>query len=161
MTLLNFNQDQLAALNDIIVDNFDEVLDLLGVKLYNRGRYMIGPCPVHGGDNPTSLNFYTDGHTQRGNWVCNSHHCERKYVPTAIGFVRGVLNNQKSTSFSETLGWVVDNLGVDVTTLKRDAAKTERTDFLSTAKILNNRKVVKTSLTPSIVKKNFRFQPLT
>ena len=161
MEVAILTSSQIQQLDDILCDNLDWVLDVLGVKLVDRGKYLCGPCPIHGGDNPSALNIYTDGHTKRGNWVCNTHHCEKKYIPTAIGFVRAVLNLEKQISFPETLDWIIHTLEIDPKTLTRSPTDTEKTDFIRTTKILNNRKTIQGSLTPTVVKKNLISHLLT
>lgn len=52
-----------------------------------------GSCPIHGGDNPTSFKYYTDGRYGNTVWKCYSHHCEERYKPTTLGLVTGLLTN--------------------------------------------------------------------
>jgi 5S rRNA maturation endonuclease (ribonuclease M5) len=56
-------------------------------------------CPIHGGDNPSALNLYhgVDGNYDYsvGNWVCRTHHCEKIFQPSIIGFMRGILSVSK------------------------------------------------------------------
>src|SRR5579885_1810567 len=92
------DQGKLRAVSDALCLRLEELFDELGVRLRRSGNTWSGPCPVHGGDNQGALNLYEDGHSVAGYWRCYTHGCHNVFRPTALGFVRGVLSNQR-------LGW--------------------------------------------------------
>lgn len=88
------------------MQRIEDLLDRLGVEYSMMGDSYVGPCPVHGGDNPIAWNLFTTGDFSVGNWVCYTRHCQtRKDTPNNIlGFVKGVLKHQKpKTNFYDTL----------------------------------------------------------
>lgn len=101
-------------MKDIIVENFDKVIDHFQLSLEKTDRYYIGPCPIHGGDNVTAFNFYHTGNTTHGNWYCNTHQCHECFYNSAIGFIQALLSvetlswSQKGdqmVSFADTIKW--------------------------------------------------------
>jgi hypothetical protein len=102
----------LNAANKIISENIDVVLSHFGISLNQTDAYLVGSCPIHGGDNTTAFNIFTSGHTFTGNWICYTHHCEKSFVNNSIGFIRGLISHHqynwsksgdKTASFAETL----------------------------------------------------------
>ena len=106
---------RLNELANIACDNIEELLFELGVEYSKSRRFVCGPCPVHGGDNPTAWNLYPDGDEVRGHWKCRTHHCEKKWKKTLFGFVWGVLSRQRGQEipWTEAIDWVATFLGYD------------------------------------------------
>lgn len=63
--------------NSVLAANMDAVIEFLGVDLRWNGRYYVGPCPIHNGDNPNAFNLFPDGDSFPGYWVCHTRHCEK------------------------------------------------------------------------------------
>jgi hypothetical protein len=128
------------AVNQILVDNIDRLLDELDVKLSQKGNEFVGACPVHGGKNRNSFHIYLDGHSCAGNWVCYTNHCEKagfnRY--SLIGFVQAMLSREryawsgegdKIASFQETLQFIVDKFKIDLEKLVTNLDTSQR-DFV-------------------------------
>ena len=81
-------------------DHIDELINILGLDMSPTPTYYVGACPVHGGDNKTACNVFTNGKVTRGNWVCYTHNCHKKWGNSLVGFVQGVLSRKKG----ETIG---------------------------------------------------------
>ena len=93
------DKDKLGALSQLLVDKFEDLADLFGIKVSARTDKMYyGPCPIHDGDNPQAWNMYYTGDTYAGNWKCRTHQCEHVFVNSMLGFLRGLLSKTK-------LGW--------------------------------------------------------
>lgn len=60
------------------VEHIETIIEDLDLKLKFNGRFYVGSCPIHGGDNPTAFNLFIDGDTFPGYWCCYTHHCEEK-----------------------------------------------------------------------------------
>lgn len=142
------DQGKLIAITEAAALRIDELLDELGVKLKQDGRRLVGPCPIHGGNNPGAINLYPEGHTVKCNWKCRTHHCENVFKPSLIGFVRGVLSNQqfgwsgvageRATSFAEAVNYVLTFLGSNLNDFKVDAVDMERRRFMAEVKRLES-----------------------
>lgn len=109
--------------------------EALGVRLYRRGCRFVGKCPIHDSRSPEALNFYPD----KGNWVCNSDKCHKKFPRSAIGFIRGVLSNQQcgwqqegddKVSHKEAVDWALDFLNTSIHNIKVDYAKADKIKFI-------------------------------
>jgi hypothetical protein len=85
----------MEAIVEILSHKYEELFEALGISLNRTAKMFIGCCPIHGGDNAASLNIYRDGYAVKGFWKCRTHHCERVFKKTIIGFVRGCLSAQK------------------------------------------------------------------
>jgi hypothetical protein len=105
----------LNEITEMSCDNIDDIFVELDIDYKKYGKMIVGACPVHGGDNESAWNFYPNGIEVRGFWKCRTKHCEKKWKPTLLGFVRGVLNhNSKSpVSWIDTVNWVIKRLGYD------------------------------------------------
>lgn len=144
-----FDYDLLDEIKDMACANIEELLTSLGVDFRRNGKMIVGPCPVHGGDNLSAWNLYPEGEDVRGYWVCRTHHCEKKknkynkptYGSTLIGFVRGVLSNQRSrkVSYKDAVDFLVDFLGYkSLSEISRPDSKTiERRKYISSMKKLS------------------------
>lgn len=78
----------------------EDLFDALDTpKMIRQGKRFVGPCPVHGGDNPISFNFYPTGWAEKAFWSCYTRQCEDCFVGNLFGFVKGCLSHEK-------YGWV-------------------------------------------------------
>lgn len=124
-----YEQGRLDALVEILSYSYDELFDALGISLSKTSKMYIGCCPIHGGDNAGALNLYTDGYAVKGFWKCRTHHCEKVFKKTLIGFIRGTLSHTKKNwsresdkdkmfSFKETIDWICNFLKQDIKDIK-------------------------------------------
>jgi 5S rRNA maturation endonuclease (ribonuclease M5) len=145
---LHFDYDLIEELKDMVCANIEELLSELGVDFRMNGKMIVGPCPVHGGDNLSAWNLYPDGDEVKGYWVCRTHHCEKKknqndrllYGSTIIGFVRGVLSEQRDrhVSYKDSVNFIVDFLGYKslAEISKPDSETLERRKYISSMRSL-------------------------
>ena len=94
-TFRSIDQNKLKVLCDKLSDRAEELFDFFDIEYIANDRYITSSCPIHGGDNATALNLYYVGEEYRGNWKCRTHHCERVFMGSIIGFVRGILSHKK------------------------------------------------------------------
>jgi 5S rRNA maturation endonuclease (ribonuclease M5) len=129
---------RLVALNDMLADGAERMFHALDLPYREAGPVVVGCCPVHGGDNPTSFNLFTDGHSTRGNWVCYSRSCQTHFRKTPLGFIRGVQSHRKfgwagpgdkTTTFVSAVQWACGHLGVTLADLRPDSPLTEKRAF--------------------------------
>lgn len=142
----SYNQDELKNICDQLCDDIDmliEALDLQDNIKYN-GKMLVGNCPIHGGDNRTAFNLYPTGDYYRGNWKCRTHNCEEVFKSSIIGFVRGVLSNNKfgwtksgdkTVSFDETIRFIESLIDTKQSTIKISKKDKEKNNF---AYLINN-----------------------
>lgn len=109
------DQQKLKILCDDVCDDIERLLESFDISYRHNGKMICMSCPIHGGDNASALNIYPEGDNYRGNWKCRTHNCEKEFKSSIIGFVRGVISNQKygwkepgdqSCSFKEALEYV-------------------------------------------------------
>ena len=87
------NYQDINVLCTKVTQNIDNFLDHFGIDdLQHRREKLVGCCPVHAGDNKTALNFWIEGDEVVGNWKCHTHQCEKTFVNSAVGFIRGLLS---------------------------------------------------------------------
>jgi hypothetical protein len=96
-------------------------------------------CPIHGGDNESALNLYHVGDSYRGNWVCRTHHCEKIFQPSILGFLRGILsvrynnwtkNGDQIYSFDATIDMALQILKKDIKDINISHSNTEKRSFI-------------------------------
>ena len=126
----------------MISGKLPELFDKLEIKLRPNGNYFFGNCAVHGGDNQRALNVFPEGEQKPGYWVCHTHHCEKVFYPSIIGFTRGVLSHKQFgysgegdgiLPFWEVVDFLCDFIGQPFRRLKIDLSEVEKRRFLSVA----------------------------
>ena len=143
-TATSTSSARIDALADVVGYRIEELLATLGVSLRLRGKMYTGPCPIHGGNNPSAFNLYPDGFAIRGNWVCRTHHCERTFKPTILGFVQGVLSHQqynwpgpRMVSFKDTIDWLCEFVGKGkLEDIEVDLAEVEKRKFAQRCELI-------------------------
>lgn len=144
LTYRSIDQAKLKILCDDLCDNIEELLDYFGLEYRPNQKMISMSCPIHGGDNISALNLYTQGDTYRGNWKCRTHSCEKIFKASIIGFVRGILSNQKlrwskdgdeMCSFNETIEFITSFLKKDLKDIKISKVTKNKQQFAS---VINN-----------------------
>lgn len=143
----SLDQEQLKNISDQLSDRIDELLDYFDIEYRQTDKMFISACPVHGGDNTTALNIYPYGEVYRGNWKCRSHQCEKIFMPSIIGFIRGILSHRKHNwqqdgdkliSFKEALKFIENFLKLDLTKIPK-IKNNEKQKFVKNIKTINNK----------------------
>lgn len=115
MTVKNeyHNRARINELTDQAVLHAEDILSEFGVDFRHNYRRFYGPCPVHGGDNPSAFNLYPDGYDVRGVWCCHTHQCEKKWRRTFIGFIHAMLSKEykEPIPWTAAVDWLVKYLG--------------------------------------------------
>ncbi len=139
---------RLLALKVMLCARLDDLLAQLGVALQPCGKLYRGTCPVHLGDNPGALNLYPEGDSEPGYWRCNTRHCEQHFQKSILGFVRGVLSQQRCNwsrpgdtvfAWRDTVDWCCRFLGRKLAELSIDQAELDRRDFTGVVARLNHK----------------------
>jgi 5S rRNA maturation endonuclease (ribonuclease M5) len=136
----NLSQPLVNQITNECCDAIEDLLNDLNVQ-YNKGyKRIFGPCPIHGGDNPTSWNLYPEGESVRGYWNCYTHHCEDKWKSTLVGFVHAIISEKnKESKWTDAISWMIRFLGykseLDVKLPSR--ANLERQRFNNISRRLN------------------------
>jgi 5S rRNA maturation endonuclease (ribonuclease M5) len=95
-------------------DRIDELLMELGVHYRKQGKRIVGPCPVHGGDNPSAWSLYPNGEEVRGYWVCRTQHCEEEWGKNLIGLVHAIRKNYyPNETKSDTVKFLANFMGYE------------------------------------------------
>jgi len=147
-TSRSYNQHKLKFLCDELCDNIESLFEVLGLDdIKYNGKMYVGSCPIHNGDNNTAFNIYPHGENYRGNWKCRTHNCDKLFKSSIIGFIRGVLSNQKynwqgdkdkTVSFDETIKFVESFLGKDLNKIKINKTEIEKRTFANIIKNIGN-----------------------
>lgn len=141
------DQFKLKILCDELCDNIESLLDHFSLDYKSNGKMMTMCCPIHGGDNPSAISLYYTGDNYRGNWKCRTHNCEKIFKGSIIGFIRGVLSNQKYgwtkqgdkfCSFDEAIEFATKFVNKDLSTIKISYSDRNKKTFTSIVNYLNN-----------------------
>ena len=122
-----FDWKKISEIQEMVSYRAEEFFDFLNLDYYNCGRYLAGPCPVHGGDNRTAFNFFTEGESNKCNWICYTHHCERPlksggFGNNLVGLIRGI----KGLEYKPAVDFLCDYLKIDINNIKIDLEKESR-----------------------------------
>jgi 5S rRNA maturation endonuclease (ribonuclease M5) len=134
------DQLKLKIVCDEVCDNIESLLSILNLDYKFNYKMITMACPIHGGDNISALNLYPEGESYRGNWKCRTHGCEKIFKGSVIGFIRGVLSNQKygwqksgdnTCSFQEAVNFATSFINKDISDIKISKTDREKKQFTS------------------------------
>lgn len=162
------NQAKLKVVCDSLCDNIELLLDHLELEYDFKDKMVTMCCPIHGGDNPSALNLYHQGDNYRGNWVCRTHHCEKVFKSSVIGFVRGVISNNKYgwskegdnfCSFDEAVEFCLSVINQDMKNIKVNKSQIEKKTFAAIiSKVKNHTKeIIANKITKSQVRQSLSY----
>jgi 5S rRNA maturation endonuclease (ribonuclease M5) len=143
------DQAKLKIICDELCDNIDNLLESLSLEYNKNSKMIFMKCPIHGGDNASALNIYPEGESYRGNWKCRTHNCENIFKSSIIGFVRGVISNQKynwskegdkTASFDEAVNYALSFLKKDLKQIKISKIDRDKNNFTNFISNLQNKK---------------------
>jgi hypothetical protein len=135
----SFSQAKIKAVCDELCDNIDLLCETFDLNCKHNNKMITMACPIHGGDNESALNLYYVGDSYRGNWVCRTHHCERIFQPSIIGFLRGILSVRTNNwikdgdemySFDNTMQMALKILNKDIKDIKVNYTNMEKKAFI-------------------------------
>jgi 5S rRNA maturation endonuclease (ribonuclease M5) len=139
------DQKTLTAINDAVCSKIEDFLALLQLDLEKQGRYYIGSCPIHCGNNKTALNLYPEGYKMGGFWKCNTRQCHMHFAQNIIGFTRAVLSRKKfgwekkgdrEVSFGHTIDFLTSFIGNE---LKIDFDAIDRKRFVAEVEMITGK----------------------
>lgn len=156
-------QIKLNMLGNAVMDNFGKVIAHFNLDLKETPKMYVGACPIHGGSRRDAFNLYHTGESTRGNWYCRTRACEKQFVSSPIGLVRGLLSRyenkwedkgDKTVSFPTAKQWCLDLVNTDFDSIKVDSGYMEEHRFVMQSKILGyQRPTPKYTLTRDSVRK--------
>lgn len=145
-----FNHEKLHVLNDLATDQIEDIFHSFKIRFRFDGKRIISRCPIHGGDRVDAFHLYKNGYATRGNWECKSRNCQKVFVPTILGFVRGMLShnngwesrldNTKIVPFNTALNWLCSFLKQDYSKIKVDKEAIEKSRFIAQTSVFSPRK---------------------
>lgn len=136
----NNDQYKLKVLGDKLCDKIEDIFNHFDIDYRHNGKLYSMCCPIHNGDNQSALNIYPEGEIYRGNWKCRTHGCEEIFKGSIIGFIRGILSNQKykwqkkgdeTCTFAETIKWCEEFINLQVNDIVVSQAEKEKKKFIS------------------------------
>jgi 5S rRNA maturation endonuclease (ribonuclease M5) len=121
-------KNQIFQICEHLFDRLPHLLTALEIEYVEYPNRYSFACPVHGGDNPEGCSIFTDGTTAKGNWQCWTNHCEEDFTNSLLGFVRGVLSNNrgKKVSLNEAAGYCSNFLNMSIEALEQIEGKQQR-----------------------------------
>lgn len=117
-------RDGIEALKDLANLRVEDILDALGVEYRERYNYLVGCCPVHGGDRRDAFSYLLE----RGIWRCFSRDCDKTHGSDIVGLVKGV----KQCSFGQAVDFLrrFVNLSLTPEEIKRLKDQRENKEFI-------------------------------
>lgn len=140
------DQVKLKIVCDEVCDNIESLLNSFDLEYKFNNKMITMACPIHGGDNASALNLYPEGESYRGNWKCRTHNCEKTFMGSVIGFIRGIISSQKygwkepgdeTCSFKEAVDYALSFINKDLTNIKISRTDREKKQFTNVVNYLN------------------------
>jgi len=160
------NNDELHLLSEAVMDKWEELFEFFQIDYRISKNLVYCACPIHGGDKQNAFNFYHEGDSVRGNWKCRSHGCEKYFVSSILGLIRGVLSHNngwedgqrdrnKVVPFEKVINFAKEFSGVGK--LLVDDIECEKRRFAKQASLFAEKKVdTAFTLTRTQVRKSLR-----
>ena len=100
-------QNEMWDIHVKIIPCIPKLLDYFKIEHEEHQDRFSFPCPVHGGDNPVGCALY-----HNGIWQCWTRSCHQDFTNNLLGFVRGILTNNRGrdVSIAETVSFCLDFL---------------------------------------------------
>lgn len=142
------DQAKLKIVADELCDDIESLLNYFELDYKIHHKMITMCCPIHGGDNPSAFNLYPEGEIYRGNWKCRTHGCEKTFKGSIIGFIRGVISNQKYgwknngdkiCSFKEAVDFAAGFINKDLSKIKISKSDQEKKQFTNVINCLNDK----------------------
>lgn len=159
-------QQKLKLLSDAVMDNFPKIIEYFGLDLRETNRMYVGVCPIHGGDRKDAFNIFHTGDTCKGNWYCRTKSCEKIFVGSPIGLVRGLLSRyenkwedrgDKAVDFPTAKKWCEDLVNIKLDNLTVDSGTVESNRFIMQSRIHGyKRPESKYTITRDIIRKSLK-----
>ena len=140
-TRTSLSKEKIDLLCQRLSEKITEILDYFDIEYEEHDNRVSAPCPVHGGDKTDALTIFTSGDSVIGNWYCWTQHCEREFINTTLGLIRGIISNRKDkkVGFMEAVEFAVKFLDSSLDDIEVDKDYTEKVSFIScTNSLLKN-----------------------
>ena len=125
-------QKELAILSEKVACNIKELLDYFGIRYVESYDRLTTSCPIHAGaDNSEAFTITTKRGSFFGCWRCWTHSCEKKYVHSPVGLIRGILSSHKDedVSFQDAVEFAIDFVNTTSKELKNEGNKLSKDHF--------------------------------
>ncbi len=99
-------------------ENIILVIEHMGLNLNDRGSYINGPCPVHGGNNPSGFSWLKS----EGFWRCWTNNCHEEFGDDIIGLARGVM----TLPYKEVCSFLRNLVNVEDSAIIREKIKNKK-----------------------------------
>ena len=125
-------QKELTILSEKLACKMKDLLDYFGIRYVESYDRLTTSCPIHeGADNPEAFTITTKRGSFFGCWRCWTHSCEKKYVHSPIGLIRGILSAQKEddVSFQDAVEFAIEFVNTSSQELKTEGSKLSKDHF--------------------------------
>tara|TARA_R100000808_G_scaffold2804_3_gene10543 strand:- start:67434 stop:68510 length:1077 start_codon:yes stop_codon:yes gene_type:complete len=132
---IDLSKPKIDILCQKLSERVEEILDFFGIEYEQYDNRIAAACPIHDGDKTDALTIFTSGDNVVGNWYCWTNHCEKEYVNTMLGFIRGVMSQRadREVSFIEAVNFACELVEIDLDNVKVDREHIEKTAFVACA----------------------------
>ena len=154
-----YDYAKVRTLAKIAGQYIDQIYQYFGLSIsYRNDILMKSVCPIHGGDNPTALNFYPNGEF-KVHYKCRTHQCEEVFGNGMIDLVRGILSRvnygwekegDKEATFKESVDFLLKFLKKDFDSLEADNHNVEKLHFNNLVNTLSSEAAKKSGITQQI-----------
>lgn len=151
-----YDYAKLGVISELVVDNIDDICNALDIKVRHDGKRLCGACPIHGGHNKSAFQMYKTGNSVSGSWSCYTRSCQKIFLPTPIGFVRGVLSakngwgcrsdSAKVVPFGKAVEWILRFLNKDYNSIQISEEDLDKKRFISQSNILSRERTVEKTI---------------
>lgn len=158
-TKTNLSKEKIDLLCQSLSERITDILDYFDIEYEEHENRVSAPCPVHGGDKTDALTVFTSGDSVVGNWYCWTQHCEKEFINTVLGLIRGILSNRKDKkiSFTEAVEFATNFLNMSLDDFEVDNNYKEKVSFISCASnLLKNPSPPKKGVPKELVRKSLQ-----
>ena len=150
-----FEKEKINVLSEKLSDRIIDILDHFEISYTEQDEWIYCPCPVHGGDKKDGVSIrQSDIFPNQIVWSCWTHHCEKQYVNSILGLLRGILSREaeKDVGFMDAVSFGFKFLNFSPDDIKVAAGQKDKSNFIRCANsIFKEKKQVKKNVTREMV----------
>jgi len=158
-----FEKEKISVLSEKLSERIIDILDHFNIEYTEQDEWIYCPCPVHGGDKKDGFSIrQSDIFPNQIVWSCWTHHCEKKYINSSIGLIRGILSHvqEKEVGFKEAVSFGFKIMNFSPDDIRVDTSQRDKNSFIRCANSLfKDKKISKRAITREQVVSSLR-QPV-
>jgi 5S rRNA maturation endonuclease (ribonuclease M5) len=131
-----FEKEKISVLSEKLSERIIDILDHFNIEYTEQDEWIYCPCPVHDGDKKDGFSIrQSDIFPNQIVWSCWTHHCEKEYINSVLGLLRGILSRERGeeVGFPQAVSFGFKFLNFSPDDIKVDESQKDKSNFIRCA----------------------------